>query len=94
MTHDKFRRPTGNELWQRWQFVYPGNARVPCWTVRVPKEIIWGHGGSWSDNSVAMLAALFRIPFPLTAEGLMAPPQRTSAPKAPDLQQMNQDKAH
>jgi hypothetical protein len=27
------RPPTGNEDWQRWQFVYTGNARVPCWIV-------------------------------------------------------------
>jgi hypothetical protein len=69
-----------------------GNARVPCWIVRVPKEIIWGHGGLWSDNSVAMLAALFRIHFPLTAGGMVAPPQPHLAPRAPDLQQLNQDK--
>ena len=31
------------------------------------KDIIWEHGGLWSDNSVAMLAALFRIGFPLPA---------------------------
>jgi hypothetical protein len=34
--------------------------------VRVPKDIISGHGGLWSDNSVAMLGALFRMQFPLT----------------------------
>ena len=39
------RPPTGRELWWRWQFVYTGNARVPCWIVRVPKDIIWGHMG-------------------------------------------------
>jgi hypothetical protein len=56
----------------QWQFVYSGNARVPFWIVRVPKDIIWGHGGLWSDNSVAMLAALFRIEFPLPPEALAA----------------------
>jgi hypothetical protein len=60
--------------------------------VRVPKEIIWGHGGLWSDNSVAMLAALFRIQFPLTAAGTVAPPELRLAPKAPDMQRINQDK--
>jgi hypothetical protein len=89
---DEIRPPTGRELWRRWQFMYTGNARVPCWIVRVPKDIIWGHGGLWSDNSVAMLAALFRIHFPLSAEGKVAPPQRPSVPRAPDLQQLSQDK--
>jgi hypothetical protein len=89
---DEVRPATGKEFWRRWQFVYTGNARVPCWIVRVPKDIIWGHGGLWSDNSVAMLGALFRIHFPLTAEGKVAPPQRPGVPKAPDLQQLNQDK--
>ncbi len=88
----EFPSDTGHEIWRRWQFVYTGNARVPCWIVRVPKEIIWGHGGLWSDNSVAMLAALFRIHFPLTANGMVAPPPRTSAPTSPDLEQLNQDR--
>jgi len=84
---DEARPPTGGELWRRWQFVYTGNARVPCWIVRVPKEIIWEHGGLWSDNSVAMLAALVRIEFPLTTAGKVAPPALLRAPKVPDLQQ-------
>jgi len=63
---------TAKEIWRRWQFVYSGNARVPFWIVRVPKDIIWGHGGLWSDNSIAMLAALFRIEFPLPPEALAA----------------------
>jgi hypothetical protein len=84
---DEARPPTGRELWRRWQFVYTGNARVPCWIVRVPKEIIWEHGGLWSDNSVAMLAALVRIEFPLTAAGKVAPPPLLRAPKVPDLQE-------
>ena len=88
---DEVRPATGRELWRRWQFVYTGNARVPIWIVRVPKDIIWGHGGLWSDNSVAMLAALFRMQFPLTAAGKVAPPPSLRAPKAPDLQNLNQD---
>jgi hypothetical protein len=88
----EIRPPTGKEVWRRWQFVYTGNDRVPCWIVRVPKDIIWGHGGLWSDNSVAMLAALFRMHFPLTAEGKVAPPQRAGVPKVPDVERLNQDK--
>ena len=74
------------------QFVYTGNARVPCWIVRVPKEIIWGHGGLWSDNSVAMFGALYRMHFPLNAEGVPAPSQPIRVPKAPDTLKLNQDK--
>jgi len=81
------RTPTGPELWRRWQFVYTGNARVPVWVVRVPKDIIWEHGGLWSDNSVAMLGALFRIEFPFPARGTLAPPPLLRAPKSPDLEQ-------
>jgi hypothetical protein len=79
--------PTGRELWRKWRFVYTGNARVPVWVVRVPKEIIYEHGGLWSDNSVAMLAALIRIQFPLTAGGVIAPPPSIRAPNTPDLEQ-------
>jgi hypothetical protein len=82
-----FPRSVGDEVWRRWQIVYTGNARVPIWIVRVPKDIIWGHGGLWSDNSVAMLAALFRIHFPLGAGGMTAPPPSIRAPSAPDLGQ-------
>jgi hypothetical protein len=89
---DEVRPPTGREIWRRWRFVYTGNDRVPFWIVRVPKEIIWGHLGIWSDNSVAMLAALFRIHFPLTAGGMIVPPPPRLAPRAPDVQQLNQDK--
>ncbi len=91
---DETRPPTGNEDWHRWEFVYTGNARVPCWIVRVPKEIIWGHGGLWSDNSVAMFGALYRMHFPLNAEGRPAPSQPVRVPKAPDTQKLNQDKLH
>jgi hypothetical protein len=74
--------------------MHTGNARVPCWIVRVPKEIIWGHGGLWSDNSVAMLAALFRIQFPLAAEGRVAPPSPRLAPGTSDLERLKQDRLH
>jgi hypothetical protein len=85
---------SGNEDWQRWQFVYSGNAHVPCWIVRVPKQIIWGHGGLWSDNSVAMFGALYRMHFPLNAEGRSVSSRRASVPKAPDTQKLNEDKLH
>jgi hypothetical protein len=83
---DLFPHSTGKELWRRWQFVRTGNDRVPVWIVRVPKDIIWGHGGLWSDNSVAMLAALFRMQFPLTTEGATTPPP-VQAPSVPVLTQ-------
>ena len=76
--------PTEKELWRKWKFEYSGNARVPYWIVRVPKDIIWGHGGLWSDNSVAMLGALFRIEFPL-AGAKVATPKPVTAPRSPDL---------
>jgi hypothetical protein len=78
---NEIRPGTGKEMWRRWQFVYTGNARVPFWIVRVPKEIIWGHGGLWSDNSVAMLAALVRIELPLPPEALAALRSSAAAPK-------------
>jgi len=85
------RSPTGKELWRKWKFQYTGNARVPYWIVRVPKDIIWGHGGLWSDNSIAMLGALFRMEFPL-AGGKVATPKPVTAPRSPDLGQLNRDR--
>jgi hypothetical protein len=90
---NEIRPPAGKEIWRRWQFVYTGkNDRVPCWIVRVPKEIIWGHFGLWSDNSVAMSAALFRIHFPLTAGGNIAPPSPRLVPRTPAIEQLSRDK--
>jgi hypothetical protein len=34
-----------------------------------------------------------RMHFPLTAKGMVAPPRRFGAPKTPELQRLNQDKA-
>jgi hypothetical protein len=66
---NKFKQATGTEVWRKWEIVYTGNARIPFWIVRVPKEIISGHGGIWSDNSIALFAAIFRLHFPLNAHG-------------------------
>jgi hypothetical protein len=76
---------TGKEIWREWQFQYSGNARIPCWVVRVPKDIIWGHGGLWSDNSVAMLGALFRMEFPLDENGEAPTPKPITVPGSPDV---------
>jgi hypothetical protein len=89
---DAVRPPTGKETWRRWKFEYTGNARVPCWVVRVPKDIISGHGGLWSDNSVAMLAALFRIQFPPSADGNVAPPKPIAAANTADGERQDPDR--
>jgi hypothetical protein len=85
---------TNNEDWQRWQIVYTGNARVPCWVVRVPKQIIWGHGGLWSDNSMALFGALYRMHFPLGASGQIGQSKRARAPSSPDAEHLKRDKPH
>ena len=58
--------------WRKWQIQnaaqvakYKGNAQVPFWIIRVPRDIIDDHGGIWSDNSMALMAAIFRLRFPL-----------------------------
>jgi hypothetical protein len=89
---DAVRPPTGKETWRRWKFEYTGNARVPCWVVRVPKDIISGHGGLWSDNSVAMLAALFRIQFPPSADGNVAPPKPIASSNTADGERQDPDR--
>ena len=73
------------EVWRKWEIVYTGNARVPFWIVRVPKEIISGHGGLWSDNSIAMFAAIFRLHFPLNAHGENVLPDTAQISNDPDL---------
>lgn len=89
---DKIKAATGNEVWRKWEIVYTGNARIPFWIVRVPKEIISGHGGLWSDNSIALFAALFRLHFPLNAQGINVLPSTAQIPKAPDVEHLNKEK--
>jgi hypothetical protein len=74
------------EVWRKWEIVYTGNARIPFWIVRVPKEIISGHGGLWSDNSIALFAALYRLHFPVNAQGIDLLPSTAQSPKVPDVE--------
>jgi hypothetical protein len=46
---------------------------VPFWIVRVPSEIIDNHGGIWSDNNMALMAAIFRMHRPILANNVIAP---------------------
>lgn len=89
---DKIKEATGNEVWRKWEIVYTGNARIPFWIVRVPKEIISGHGGLWSDNSIALFTALYRLHFPVNAQGVNVLPSTTQIPNTPDAERSNEDK--
>lgn len=48
----------------RWRLRPEGGARTPYWIVQVPPRIINNHGGIWSNNNVALLAALYAMKFP------------------------------
>ena len=82
---DEIKPAPEHEVWRKWEIVYTGNARIPFWIVRVPKEIISGHGGLWSDNSVALFAALYRLHFPVNAQGV-------NVPNATDVEHLNKEK--
>jgi pimeloyl-ACP methyl ester carboxylesterase len=67
--------------WRAWQICYAGdaepakyarNVRVPFWIVRVPKDIIDNHGGIWSDNDMALMAAIFRLHNPRRQETIVS----------------------
>ena len=69
------RPKTSAPEWRAWQIQYAGdvdrarygsNVRVPLWIVRVPAFIIDNHGGIWSDNNMALMAAIFRLHRPLS----------------------------
>src|SRR6266550_405258 len=76
-----------NEVWRKWEIVYTGNARVPFWIVRVPKEIISGHGGLWSDNAIALFTARYRLHFPVHA-------QEGNVATAPGEEELDRDSLH
>ncbi len=49
--------------WKWWRLNYTGNAkeRSPFWIVKVPKEILDGHGNIFNPAALDMMAALFRM---------------------------------
>jgi pimeloyl-ACP methyl ester carboxylesterase len=87
--------PTGTGAeWHKWKIVRNAHPMSPYWIFRVPKQIIDGHGGIWSDNSIALLGALYRMQVPLVAEaraarpGAVRPtaPAAVPIPRSPELQ--------
>jgi hypothetical protein len=64
---------------QAWQIRFVGDhekyigVHVPFWIVRVPSDIIDNHGGIWSDNNMALMAAIFRMHRPILANNVIAP---------------------
>jgi predicted alpha/beta hydrolase family esterase len=87
--------PSSTNNWRKWQIrvagdldpKYAGNARVPFWIIKVPTDIIDNHGGIWSDNSMALMAAIFRLRFPIGSGSENVAPGKTGVlPKtAPNL---------
>ena len=49
--------------WNWWQLNYRGDPdqRSPFWVVRVPREILHGHGDIFNPNAIDMMVALFRL---------------------------------
>lgn len=59
--------PQQDRRWRQWQLVpTTKNARTPYWIIKVPPDIIDDHGDIWSPNAQALMAALFRMNFPIT----------------------------
>jgi hypothetical protein len=58
---------------------------VPFWIVRVPADIIDNHGGIWSDNNMALMAAIFRMHRPILPNNVIAPAKAYVLPVAPQL---------
>jgi hypothetical protein len=81
---------------QAWQIQFVGNhekyigVHVPFWIVRVPPDIIDNHGGIWSDNNMALMAAIFRMHRPILANNVIAPAKSYVLPLPVTLKQ----KAH
>jgi hypothetical protein len=67
--------------WRQWQLTpEPMNARTPYWIVQVPTTIIDNHGDIWSDNAQALMAAIFRMNFPFSAQSERGIEQTAPAP--------------
>jgi exosome complex RNA-binding protein Rrp42 (RNase PH superfamily) len=58
---------------------------VPFWIVWVPSDIIDNHGGIWSDNNMALMAAIFRMHRPILPNNTVAPAKSYVLPSSPDV---------
>ncbi len=47
--------------WTQWKIQRQGENRTNYWVLRVPKQVIRGHGPIFSQESCDLMAALFRI---------------------------------
>ena len=76
---------------QAWQIQFVKDhdkyigVHVPFWIVRVPSDIIDNHGGIWSDNNMALMAAIFRMHRPILANNVVAPAKSYVLPLPADL---------
>jgi hypothetical protein len=59
----------------------PNRFQTPYWIVSVPKEIIRDHSDIFNENSLAMMARLFRVSNPMQQTGIMT----TVAPRTMHL---------
>jgi pimeloyl-ACP methyl ester carboxylesterase len=79
------------DLPQVWQIHYVDGhdkymgVRVPFWIARVPPDIIDNHGGIWSDNNMALMAAIFRMHRPILPNNATAPAKPYTLPLPPGL---------
>jgi len=58
---------------------------VPFWIVRVPSDIIDNHGGIWSDNNMALMAAIFRMHRPILPNNAIVPAKSYVLPLSTDV---------
>jgi hypothetical protein len=58
---------------------------VPFWIVRVPSDIIDNHGGIWSDNNMALMAAIFRMHRPILPNNTTVPAKSYVLPLSTDV---------
>jgi hypothetical protein len=79
-------------VWQEWKLDPTNNAKTPYWIIKVPPAIINDHGDIWSDNAQALMAAIFRMNFPIEAKSergveKQATPSLFQMPLAPTTKQ-------
>lgn len=62
--------------WNWWKLKFTGDVdqRSPFWVVKVPKDILNGHGDIFNPNAIDMMVALFRLSNLLEPSGAPVPP--------------------
>ena len=76
--------------WKKWRIQRQGPNHTGYWVLRVPKEIIAGHGPIFEGKSLDLMAALFRVGNARAAAQRAVPVTVQASPEAGPVERTRQ----